>query len=61
MPTLLKSFFDRRNQPAQEDLEAMNGARLAMQTRIDHMLRHDAERAAAARQPITDAYGRALQ
>ena len=61
MPTLLKSFFDRRNQPAPKDVEAMECARHALQNRIDQLLRHDAERTAAAQRPITDAYGRALQ
>lgn len=60
MPTLLKSFFDRRSQPTPQEAEAMDSARLALQTRLDQMLRHDAARTAATKQPSTDAYGRAI-
>ena len=61
MPTMLRSFFDRRSQPSPEDVKAMECASLALQTRIDQLLRQDAARSAAAERPITDAYGHFLQ
>ena len=60
MPTLLKNFFDRRNQPTPEEVQAMDCARMALQGRVDQMLRHDADRL-ASRQRTTNAFGRALQ
>ena len=60
MPTLLKNFFDRRNQPTQEEVQAMDCARMALQSRVDQMLRHDAVRS-AGRAPTTTAFGRVLQ
>ena len=60
MPTLLKSFFDRRSQPTQEEVQAMDCARMALQDRVDRLLRQDATRIPAPR-PTTDAYGHALQ
>lgn len=60
MPTLLKNFFDRRNQPTPEEVQAMDCARMALQSRVDQMLRKGAARATIG-QLATDAFGRALQ
>jgi len=61
MPTLLKSLFDRKREPTPEESKAMDCARMALQGRVDRMLRQDALRHADVSRPTTDAYGRALQ
>ena len=60
MPTLLKSFFDRRKEPSQEEIHAMDCARMALQSRVDNLMRKESNRFSFD-QTTTDAFGRALQ
>ena len=62
MPTLLKNFFDRRNQPTAEEVQAMDCARMALNDRVERLLmKQDMTRGQSSYNVTTDRFGRALQ
>ena len=61
MPALLKSFFDRKKQPGPQEVRDFAIARMALKTRVELLMRHEAAKHSRTMDPCTDSFGRALQ
>lgn len=61
MPAILKSFFDRNKQPDQQEVRDFAVARMALQTRVEQLMRQESSKHTHTMDPCTDRFGRALQ